>query len=188
MWIDGNGDCYVFSKDGSFSFTGIDAAEGTYTLSGSKITIELADFATDIVADCSFIDSNTLVIENPESSSGEVGVPTTLFRVNNTKHVGAQQFYAHVIQGYDKFLRVKGIPGNDINHRGEFDVSFSDQRNYNVLDASGKPINFVDIPEGSLVLVVYRGSVLERYPGVIADAVSIRIQAQNTAITTITAY
>ncbi|MCL2281272.1 MAG: hypothetical protein FWC25_01240 [Dehalococcoidia bacterium] len=179
VWEDSKGDWYTFYGDGKFLFSGIGAAEGTYSLHGSKITFDLVDFEiASIAADYSFRDNNTLVIENPISDSGETGGLTTLSRVKNAAlPVFGKQFHAHVIQSHESYLHVKGISENDINHRGEFTLSFKNSSNNNaIFDANGNKINFTDIPEGSLVLIVYKGPVLEMWPGVIGDTISVRVQ------------
>ena len=84
-------------------------------------------------------------------------------------------FYASVIENHENSLLVAGIPENDINHRGQFFVSFAHENSTNVLDMNNRQINLSDIPDGSLILIEYKGGVMETYPGQIHGAVFIQI-------------
>lgn len=77
--------------------------------------------------------------------------------------VSGQTFYAKILEIDGNYFHVEGLEINDINHRGEFTFTVSEDtmlewRNTKLLMTSG------DLDVGDLISITYSGSVQETYP------------------------
>lgn len=94
-----------------------------------------------------------------------------------TAPMDGTHFYATVVKVYDTSVHVKGIPENDINHRGEFTVSLdASAGDRAVLDEANAPLALADLHAGDMVYVTYNGPVQETYPAGIRNATLIRVK------------
>lgn len=74
-------------------------------------------------------------------------------------------FYARILTNDGKVLHVSGIPENDINHRGEAFLSWSDSNARNeIFDQFGERLTLNDLKADDMIQVFYTGPVLESYP------------------------
>lgn len=81
-------------------------------------------------------------------------------------------FYAKVVEIQEHSLLVEGIPENDVNHRGAFQVSLTSSTI--LLDGTGASIPVSGLWEGADVSIVYDGIMLESYPvGITASEVRL---------------
>lgn len=77
-------------------------------------------------------------------------------------------FYALIIStGTSKngkgFVNICGFNVNDINHRGLYTASFSED--VEILNADGEVITIDDLKQGDIVALTYSGEALDLYPG-----------------------
>lgn len=91
---------------------------------------------------------------------------------NNTTQVIGQTFYATIEKIYDSKFLVKGLEVNDINHRGEFYISISENTE---LTWRGTKLEISDFNVGNNISITYDGSVLETYPAKILNVFRIQL-------------
>ncbi|MDZ5253653.1 hypothetical protein [Clostridium sp. LIBA-8841] len=82
-------------------------------------------------------------------------------------------FYCKIAAIKESSLIVKGIPENDINHRGSF--HFKVDSNTKILNSNNEKLNFEDLQLWQEVEVTYDGQVLETEPAQLEKVYKIKI-------------
>ena len=83
---------------------------------------------------------------------------------------GGHTFYAVITGVGETAIDVRGMEVNDINHRGDFCLSVSEETE---LRWRGAEIAMADLDVGDHISVTYTGAVLESDPAQIPQAVAI---------------
>lgn len=144
------------------------------TLNGVEISLSnsLVSIVKDDEEDAKLYMPVRELLENLGYTVNWDGAEASVNLISNEK----VSFYARVLQHFDTFILVEGIPENDINHKGQFYVSLKNPDDENaVSDVSGKGIPLSDLPEDCLVLITYNGESLSSYPAQIRGAYTIRM-------------
>lgn len=81
-------------------------------------------------------------------------------------------FYGEVIKKENSTIHIKGIPENDINHRGEFLLTISPKTK---ITNNNQSISLSELPINTIIRITYSGVVLESYPAQINDVIKIEI-------------
>lgn len=82
-------------------------------------------------------------------------------------------FYGKVLDKDENNLHIKGIPENDINHRGEFIIA--NKNIEGVYNEQGEKITVDQLKVDSEVRITYDGIVLESYPSQITHVIRIDV-------------
>lgn len=83
-----------------------------------------------------------------------------------------QTFYAEIQERADDRFLVRGLSVNDINYRGEFSFSVTEET---VLLWRGTAVALSDLDIGDAIAVTFRGEILESYPAQIQEVVKIQL-------------
>ena len=92
-----------------------------------------------------------------------------------TKHTEVPQsdtFYAIIESISGSSLRVKGLEINDINTRGEFDISVDGDTE---IVWHFVPLYLDELNVGDTIAVTHTGEILETYPGRVAKTIRIKL-------------
>jgi len=81
-------------------------------------------------------------------------------------------FYAEITDVKDNHFSAKGLDVNDVNYRGEFTFSASEDTQ---LLWRGEEIKVSDFNAGDRIMVVFDGYVLETYPEQIQNVMRIQL-------------
>ena len=92
----------------------------------------------------------------------------------------AQTFYATIEQIGDSWLLVEGLEVNDINHRGAFTLSVSENTQ---LVWRYTELLFEELKIGHTVAVTYTGPVLESYPAQILNVLRVELLDDSKELT-----
>lgn len=95
--------------------------------------------------------------------------------LDNVDVQSIQTFYATISRIYDtngNALLVKGMEVNDINFRGEFQISVKDETK---IIWRGTDIAFEDLDVGDNISITFTGGVKESWPGKISEVISIQL-------------
>lgn len=83
-----------------------------------------------------------------------------------------QVFYAEITDLKDNHFSVKGLDVNDVNYRGEFTFSASEDTE---LEWRGEEITLSDFNAGDRIMVVFDGEILETYPAQIPTVIKLQL-------------
>ena len=83
----------------------------------------------------------------------------------------SRTFYARITQKSQMHLIVEGIPENDVNHRGFFQLDVGNAK----LTWRYTDITVDDLDVGDLIAVTYTGPVLEISPAIIQNVLEIQL-------------
>jgi hypothetical protein len=101
------------------------------------------------------------------------GYQTAENRMENAgSALNTQTFYATISEVDDYSLIVKGLEVNDINFRGDFVLSLSEET---VLLWRGTDISVNELNTGDRIAVTFSGEVLESYPAQIKNTDRIQL-------------
>lgn len=91
---------------------------------------------------------------------------------NGSNDISSQTFYAKIIAIEDRHLSVSGLSVNDVNYRGDFNLSVTDQT---ALEWRNTEIQLSDLRVGQTISITYQGEILESFPAVIQKVSKIQL-------------
>jgi len=81
-------------------------------------------------------------------------------------------FYATIEKITNKIILVKGLDINDINNRGEYEITVKDST---ILEWRGTKINLSNLKVGNIVSITHSGEILDISPGKIVNTFRIQL-------------
>lgn len=91
---------------------------------------------------------------------------------SGSQTIDQQTFYAEIQEKEDQRFLVRGLSVNDINYRGEFTFSITEET---ALLWRGTAVELSDLETGDTISITFHGEILESYPAQIQEVVKIQL-------------